>query len=144
MSPLPCFAAHLDGAAGAFYAATSTLQTGDDEHLIVWMPSPTMDPAIAHAYAWAGAADEPYLETPHAQLTIPALAALLFLADTEPLTLDDAAALDAIDRALSLCDCDLTRAAAEVGGEIAEHPECAGPRMARCVTRAARLLKVEA
>lgn len=144
MSPLPCFAAHLDGTLGVSYAATSTLQTGDDEHLIVWMPLPTMSPGLARLYTWAGADDERYLETPHAALTVPALAALLFLADTEPLTLDDDAALAAIDRALSLCDCDLTRAAAEVGGEIAEHPECAGPRMARCVVRAARLLKVEA
>ena len=142
MSPLPCFAAHLDGATGTFYAATSTMQTGDDEHLIVWMTSPTMSPALAAAYAWAGAADERYLETAHASLTVPALAALLFLDDTEPLTLDDTAALAAIDRALSLCDCDLTRAAAEVVGEIAEHPECAGPRMARCTVRAARLLEV--
>lgn len=142
MSALPCFAAHLDGANGAFYAATSTTQTGDDEHLIVWLLSPTMPPALAATYAWAAAADERYLETPHATLDAVALASLLFLADVEPLTLDDEAALAAIDWALTRCGCDLTVCAADVYAEIGAHPECASPRMSRCVVRAARLLAV--
>jgi hypothetical protein len=143
VSPLPCFAAHLDGATGAFYAAASTTQTGD-EHLIIWLTAPTMPPGLAATYAWANGDDERFLGTPHATLDAVALASLLFLSDVEPLLLDDDAALAAIDRALSACDCDLARCAADVGAEIGAHPECASPRMARCVVRAARLLEVEA
>jgi hypothetical protein len=144
MSTLPCFAAHLDYDDVPFYAATSTIQTGADEHLIVWMTSPTMSPELASRYAWAGPDDEQYLETPHATLDAAAIAALLFLADVEPLTLDDAGALAAIDRSLAECGCDLARCADDVYTEMANHPEYTSPRMARCVVRAAQLLKVEA
>ncbi|QOR55807.1 MAG: hypothetical protein YHS30scaffold324_39 [Catenulispora phage 69_17] len=145
MSPLPCFAAHLDGATGAFYAATSTMQTGDDEHLIVWMPSPTMSDGLASVYAWAGAADEQYLETPHVTLNTVAYATLLLLSGLEPLAdgLTDAAALTAIDRTLAEAGCDMLRCVWRANVLLDEHPEdCA--RWHRCLILAARLLKVEA
>lgn len=77
-------------------------------------------------------------------LTASVAANALFLADVGDLALSDDDALTAIDRALTARGDDLTRCAAEVCGEIAEHPECAGPRWCRCVVRGFRLLGVEA
>jgi hypothetical protein len=143
VSPLPCFAAHLDGANGAFYAATSTLQPGDDEHLIVWMKSPTMDESQAAAYAWAGPDDERYLKTPHVTLGGAAYATLLFLSGVDPLAEDltDAAALVAIDKTLADASCDMLRCVWRANILLDEHPE-ACPRWHRCEIRAARLLAV--
>ncbi len=143
MSPLPCFAAHLDGTTGAFYPATSTLQTGDDEHLIVWMASPTMSEDQARAYAWTVAADERFLETPHVTLNVIAYATLLFLSGVDPLAddLTDTAALAAIDKALADASCDMLRCAWRANIRLDEHPEdCA--LWHRCEIRAARLLAV--
>jgi hypothetical protein len=139
----PCFAAHLDGASGAFYAATSTMQTGDDEHLIVWMTSPTMTEGLARAYAWVGPADERYLETPHVTLNAVAYATLLFLSGVDPLAEDltDLAALAAIDGTLAEASCDMLRCVWRANVLLDEHPENHS-RWHRCEIRAARLLAV--
>lgn len=140
---LPCFAAHLDGTTGAFYAATSTLQPGDDEHLIVWMTSPTMSDDQARGYAWTVAADERFLKTPHVTLNAVAYATLLFLSGLDPLAEDltDAGALAAIDRALADASCDMLRCVWRANVQLDEHPENHS-RWHRCEIRAARLLAV--
>lgn len=77
-------------------------------------------------------------------LGVGALAELLFTTNTEPDTLNDADALAAINRALAACGSDLTVCAAEVGAELAAHPEVACSRYTRCVLLASRLTGVEA
>lgn len=67
----------------------------------------------------------------------------LFLANVEPLTLSDDDALTAINRSLAQFGCDADLCAAEVWGEIADHPDCGYGRWNRCVVRAARLLEVQ-
>lgn len=78
------------------------------------------------------------------ELTAVIAANALFLGDAGDLALSDDDALTVIDRALTDRNDDLTRCAAEVCGEIGDHPECAGPRWSRCVVRAFRLIGVEA
>lgn len=75
-------------------------------------------------------------------LTPTITAEALFLANVEPLGLSDDEALTVIDRSLELYGCDADRCAAEVWGEIGDHPDCGYGRWNRCVTRAARLLAV--
>lgn len=76
------------------------------------------------------------------ELTPTITAEALFLANVEPLTLTDDEALTVIDRSLHQYGCDADVCAAEVWGEIADHPDCGYGRWNRCVTRAARLLEV--
>ena len=66
----------------------------------------------------------------------------LFLANVEQLTLSDDDALSAISRSLVQFGCDADLCAAEVWGEIGDHPDCGYSRWNRCVMRAARLLAV--
>lgn len=140
-STLPRIAAMLPTAKAPLYAAVLRSGFGDGRTVTSWLPGPTMSAGEALVYRWADDAD---VTEPHVTLSVSVMAELLFLSDLEPLELSDAAALVAIDRSLCACGCDVTRAAAEVGGEIAEHPECAGPRLARCVVRAARMVGTEA
>jgi hypothetical protein len=138
---LPRIAADLDGNGHAFYAAHALLGDPDAEN-IIWFPSPTIPAGLAAAYRWA---DDTDVTSPHATFdTIGELAELIFLSGREPLALDDAEAADAIDSALAACHCNMLACAASVAAEIADHPECAGPRFERAVVRAARLLGTEA
>lgn len=66
----------------------------------------------------------------------------LFLANVEPLPLSDDEVLTAISRSLTQYGCDADVCAAEVWGEIADHPDCGYGRWNRCVKRAERLLEV--
>ena len=75
-------------------------------------------------------------------LTPTITAEALFLANVEPLNLSDDEVLTAINRSLEQFGCDADLCAAEVWGEIADHPDCGYGRWNRCVTRAARLLEV--
>jgi hypothetical protein len=78
------------------------------------------------------------------ELKLTITAESLFLANVEPLDLSDDEALSAVSQSLTQFGCDADRCAAEVWGEIADHPDCGYSRWNRCVTRAARLLAVEA
>lgn len=75
-------------------------------------------------------------------LTPTITAEALFLANVEPLGLSDDEVLTAVNRSLAQFGCDSDLCAAEVWGEIADHPDCGYSRWNRCVTRAARLLSV--
>lgn len=76
------------------------------------------------------------------ELTLTVAAEQLFLANVEPLDLSDDDALSAISRSLVQFGCDADLCAAEVWGEIGDHPDCGYSRWNRCVIRAARLLAV--
>lgn len=79
----------------------------------------------------------------HGVMLTPTITAeALFLANVEPEDLSDDEVLTAIDRSLHQYGCDADVCAAEVWGEIADHPDCGYGRWNRCVTRAARLLAV--
>lgn len=138
---LPRIAAELDLTSGVFYAAESTLPGQPDEHLIVWLPSPRFPVGAETMYRWAQ--DDSHIETTHVTLSSIALAMLLYIGDGEPLDLDDADALAAIDRALTEMHCNMLRCSARVSGYWDEHPEGAGPRWRRCEQRAARLTGVQ-
>lgn len=75
-------------------------------------------------------------------LTLTVAAEQLFLSNMEPLDLSDDAALTAISLSLAQFGCDADVCAAEVWGEIGDHPDCGYGRWNRCVVRAARLLAV--
>lgn len=66
----------------------------------------------------------------------------LFLANVDPLPLSDDEALTAINYSLGQYGCDADVCAAEVWGEIGDHPDCGYTRWNHCVVRAARLLAV--
>jgi hypothetical protein len=76
------------------------------------------------------------------ELTLTIATEQLFLSNVEPLGLSDDAALTAISLSLAQFGCDADLCAAEVWGEIADHPDCGYGRWNRCVVRAARLLAV--
>ena len=76
------------------------------------------------------------------ELTLTIASEQLFLSNVEPLGLSDDAALTAISLAMSQFGCDADVCAAEVWGEIGDHPDCGYGRWNRCVVRAARLLAV--
>lgn len=78
------------------------------------------------------------------ELTTRVAAEGLFLANVEPLALTDDEVLTAINRSLGQYGCDEDVCAAEVWGEIADHPDCGYGRWNRCVARAARLVGSEA
>ncbi len=129
---LPRVAADLDGN-GVFYAAHCAAL---GEEGVVWFDKPSLPDA---SWTWDCAR---YVTTPHATLNLGAYAELLHLSGLEPDALDDAEAFAAVARSLAAVHCDMTRCAAEVGADIADHAGCAGPRFGRCVLRAGRLLAV--
>lgn len=75
-------------------------------------------------------------------LTLTIATEQLFLSNVEPLGLSDDDALTAISLSMAQFGCDADLCAAEVWGEIGDHPDCGYSRWNRCVVRAARLLAV--
>lgn len=132
---LPRIAAELDPHSGVYYLAESALPGQPDEHLAVWLPEPRFPAGAETLYRWAE--DDSHVTARHVQLTSISMAMLLYIADGEPLELDDEAALDAINRALCQVHCNMLKCTARVQGSQLD-----GPRWIRCEQRAARLAAV--
>jgi hypothetical protein len=124
---------------GPFYAAHNLIDpVHGDERDVVWLAAPVL---TGPTMRWA---TDDEVTSPHVELTVTAIAELLFAADVEPDQLADDDVMLLLVATLRRCRCDLTECAALLGQEYGEHPEVAVRRMGKCVQRAARLLKVEA
>lgn len=131
---LPRIAAELDRCSGVYYLAESTLPSQPDEHLVVWLPEPRIPAGAETLYRWAQ--DDSHIIARHVQLNPISMAMLLYIADGEPLELDDEATLDAIDRALTEVHCNMLKCTARTGNHFD------GPRWVHCEQRVARLTAV--
>jgi hypothetical protein len=135
--PMPHIAAELDPRSGVHYLAESTLPGQPDEHLAVWLPEPRLPAGAEELYRWVE--DDSRVTARHVQLDSVSMAMLLYIADGEPLDLDDAAALDAIDHSLTEVRCYMLRCTTRVYSSDFD-----GPRWSHCELRAARLVGTEA
>lgn len=133
---LPRIAAELDQHSGIHYLAESTLASQPDEHLAVWLPEPRFPAGAEELYRWVE--DDSQVTARHVQLDFVSMTMLLYIADGEPLELDDVAALNAIDQALGWVHCNLLRYTAWASSDFD------GPRWRRCELRAARMFGTEA
>lgn len=124
---LPRIAAELNGS--PFYAMHSLVNDN-----VVWTHRPALlDPG----FRWA-TADE--VTTEHVDLTVEALADLLFVSQLDLDHADDEQILAAVDRRLTMCHCHLDRCVEQLAQAYGEHPETAQPRMAACLAVAAALI----
>jgi len=129
---LPRIAAESDLGWGVRYAAESTMVTQPDEHLVVWLPRPQIPPGAETTYRWVE--NDTHIGTQHVTLDEISMAKLLYIADAEPLELNDAEALTAIHYSLSEVHCNMLRCSALVSNNFD------GPRWRCCEQRAALLV----
>lgn len=132
---LPRIAAELDQHSGIHYLAESTLTSQPDEHLVVWLPEPRFPAGAEEMYRWVE--DDSQVTARHVQLDFVSMAMLLYIAEGEPLELDDEATLNAIDRALTEVHCYMWRCTTRTGNS-----EFDASRWVRCEQRVAQLLAV--
>ena len=108
----------------------------DAADIDLWRYTPTLPDGPFH---WAQPGT---ITTPTIELTVGGVAELLLVSGVNPEG-DVEQLVTAVDRALSLCHCDLTLAAAVAGAYLDEHWECARGWMDRCTLAAGRLLGIE-
>lgn len=140
MRTIPCFAARSDLYPGIVYAAEPVGPIGNSKPVIVWLSEPTMDETMAQSYRWA--TDEQMIDGPYVNLTAYAMAELLFVDGRNPLTLDDAAAVEAISRALDAVNGSMIRCSMQVSDALTRHSADAEPRWHLCIERARQLAAV--
>lgn len=132
---MPLVVTVLDASGHPFFGAAYN-GTAPDETNVVWFPEPILKPG----YHWV----EPSQVRGGLSLyDVGTIAELLAHAlDVDPDSLDDAAVVAIVARELDRVGCDMVRCCADVASDLGDYSDTG--RFARCVIRAARLLKVEA